>query len=293
VGTDAAGNLLVADTLNFRIRVVAARSGTFYGRAMTAGNIYTVAGDGTFGFGGDGGPATRAQLINPSAATTDAAGNLVISDSGNSRVRVVAATSGTFYGRPMTAGDIYTVAGDGTAGFSGDGGPATRAELNGPFAVAVDAAGNLVITDTGSNRVRVVAVKTGRFYGRAMTAGDIYTVAGNGIAGFSGDGGPAASAALNSPTGIAVDAAGNLVLADTLNQRLRVVAVRSGTFYGRAMTAGNIYTIAGNGTTGFSGDGGPAASARLDNPLGVALTGAGGVLVADSANLRVRIIRTG
>ena len=111
----------------------------------------------------------------------------------------MAASTGTFYGQAMTAGDIYTVAGNGTPGFSGDGGPATKAELNSPRGVAADAAGNLVIADTSNHRIRVVAASTGTFYGQAMTAGDIYTVAGNGTTGFSGDGGPATNAELNAP----------------------------------------------------------------------------------------------
>ena len=132
----------------------------------------------------------------------------------------------------------------------------------------MDHAGNLVIADTGGDRIRVVARRTGTFYGQAMTAGDIYTVAGDGTAGFSGDGGPATSAELHSPEGVAVDAAGNLVIADTGNNRVRVVAASTGTFYGQAMTAGDIYTVAGDGTGGFSGDGGPATGAELDFPAG-------------------------
>ncbi len=114
-------------------------------------------------------------------------------------MRVVAASTGTFYGQAMTAGDIYTVAGNGISAFSGDGGLATGAELNGPRRVTVDGAGNLVITDRGNNRVRVVAAGTGTFYGQAMTAGDIYTVAGTGAYGFSGDGGPATSGRAGQP----------------------------------------------------------------------------------------------
>jgi hypothetical protein len=150
------------------------------------------------------------------------------------------------------------VAGDGSAGFSGDGGPATGAELNFPVGVAVDDAGNLVLADQFNNRVRVAAARTGTFYGQAMTAGDIYTVAGDGSAGFSGDGGPATQAELRDPFGVAVDGAGNLVLADVGNSRVRVVASSTGTFYGRAMTAGDIYTVAGTGEFAFSGDRGPA-----------------------------------
>jgi DNA-binding beta-propeller fold protein YncE len=140
----------------------------------------------------------------------------------------------------MTGGDIYTVAGDGTFGFSGDGGPATSAELSVPDGVAADAAGNLVIADTGSARVRVAADRTGTLYGQPMTAGHIYTIAGDGTEGFSGDGGPATSAELYVPQGVAADAAGNLLIADTFNHRVRVVAASSGTFYGQPMTAGDI-----------------------------------------------------
>ena len=230
VAQDKSGNLLIADQGNERVRVAAARTGTFYGQAMTAGDIYTVAGDGLEGYGGDGGPATAAALSTPSGVAVDGAGNLVIADSGNSRVRVVAARTGTFYGQAMTAGDIYTVAGTGPGGgYAGDGGPATAAELNFPTGIAVDAAGNLVIADEFNNRVRVVAARTGTFYGQAMTAGDIYTVAGDGTQGYSGDGGAATAAELNRSQAVALDGAGNLLIADTANNRVRVVAARTGT----------------------------------------------------------------
>ncbi len=223
VAVDAAGNVVIADTGNNRIRVAAASTGTFYGQDMSAGDIYTVAGTGKHGFSGDGGPATSAELDVPLGVTVGAAGNLVIADTGNDRIRVAAASTGTYYGQHMTAGDIYTVAGTGTFGFSGDGGPATGAELAQPFGVTVDAAGNLVIADTDNSRIRVVAASTGTYYGQAITAGDIGTVAGNGGTGFSGDGGPATSASLSDPTGVAVDAAGNLLIADTSNDRIRMV----------------------------------------------------------------------
>src|SRR4029077_1091683 len=135
-------------------------------------------------------------------------------------------------------------AGNGNDRFSGDSGLATRAELRTPSGVGVGAAGNLVICDEGSNRVQVTAAGTGTFYGKAMTAGHMYTVAGNGVNGFSGDGGPAGSDELSSPGAVTVDAAGNLVIADTENSRIRVMPGSTGTFYGQAMTAGNIYTVA-------------------------------------------------
>ena len=289
VAVDGRDNLVFADSSNERIRVVAASTGTFYGQAMTAGDIYTIAGDGTGGFSGDGGPATSAEFSNPNGVAVDLAGNVLIADSANHRVRVVAASTGTFYGRAMTARDIYTVAGNGTRRFSGAAGPATRAELYEPEAAAVDAAGNMVIADTFNSRVRVVAASTGTFYGRAMTAGDIYTVAGTGHPGFSGDGGLATSAQLHGPDAVTVDGAGNLVIADTDNSRIRVVAVTTGTFYGRAMTAGHIYTVAGT-SRGFSGEGGPATSAKLDNPAGTTFDGAGNLVVADAANNRARVV---
>ena len=291
VAQDKSGNLLIADQGNQRVRVAAAHTGTFYGQAMTAGHIYTVAGNGTQAYSGDGGPATAAELSFPNGIAVDAAGNLVITDSGNSRVRVVAASTGTFYGQAMTAGDIYSVAGTGPGGsYGGDGGPATAAQLNFPNGIAVDAAGNLVIADEFNSRVRVVAVRTGTFYGQAMTAGDIYTVAGDGTQGYSGDGGPATAAEIGRSQGVALDGAGNLVIADTANNRVRVVAARTGTFYGQAMTAGDIYTVAGDGTQGYSGDGGPATAAMLHGPKGVALDGAGNLVIADQVNDRVRVV---
>jgi trimeric autotransporter adhesin len=287
---DAAGNLVIADTGNNRIRVVAAQTGTFYGQAMTADHIYTVAGDGKAGFAGDGGAATAAELNTPEEVAVDGAGNLVMADTRNERIRVVAATTGTFYGQAMTAGEIYTVAGNGTEGFSGDGGLATAAKLKVPEGVVVDRAGNLVIADTVNQRIRIVAATTGTFYGHAMTAGDIYTVAGTGKFGFSGDGGPGTAAEVSYPPGVTVDGAGNLLIADEGNNRIRVVAAASGTFYAQAMTAGDIYTVAGNGKAGFSGNGGPATGAELSAPEGVAVDPAGNVVIADSQNGQLRVV---
>jgi hypothetical protein len=237
--------------------------------------------------------------MTPLGIAVDAVGNLLIADDGNSRIRVVAATTGTFYGKAMTAGDIYTVAGDGTTGFAGDGGRATQAEIAGPSSVVPDHAGNLVIADTGNERVRVVAEATGTFYGQAMTKGDIYTIAGNGAIGFAGDGGPATGAEFHSPDSVAVDGAGNIAVADTAccfapadigNARVRVVAAATGEFYGIPMTAGDVYTVAGNGTQGYSGDGGAATGAELDQPFGVGMDAAGNLLVTDLNDGRVREI---
>ena len=276
LAVDTAGNVVISDGLDYLVWVVAARAGTFYGQAMKAGFIYSIAGTGNFGYSGDGGPATSAELGRPAGLAFDSSGNLLIADSDDSVVRVVAVRAGTFYGQAMKAGDIYTIAGTGTSGYSGDGGPGTSAELSGPVGVTTDPAGNAVIADTGNSRLRVVAAHSGTFYGQAMKAGGIYTIAGNGRRGLTGDGGPAASAELRFPGGLTTDSAGNLVIADTGNQRVRVIAARSGKFYGRTMTGGDIYTIGGN-------QGQPA----VGTPHGVAIDSAGNVVIADGFLVRV------
>jgi hypothetical protein len=245
------------------------------------------------GFGGDGGPATRARLGFLGALAVDADQNVVVADTSNNRIRMIAATPGTFYGVAMTAGDIYTVAGNGTDGFAGDGGPAASAELNQPGGVAIDGSGNLVISDTGNQRIRVVAATSGTFYGRAMTAGDIYTVAGNGTYGFAGDGGPATAAEMRDPTGVTVDGSGNLLISDSLNQRVRLAAVTSGTYYGTAVTGGDIVTVAGKGVAGFLGDSHQASSAELNSPQATAVDGSGNLLIVDTGNGRVREVSGG
>ena len=160
------------------------------------------------------------------------------------------------------------MAGNGTAGHSGDGGPATSAELSYPSGVAVDTAGNIYIADSTNNRIRKVAASTG----------DISTVAGNGTAGYSGDGGAATSAELSNPIGVVVDAAGNIYIADEVNNRIREVTASTGI----------ITTVAGDGTRGYSGDGGAATSAELYYPFGVSVDAAGNIYIADYGNARVR-----
>jgi sugar lactone lactonase YvrE len=242
---DPAGNVYFADRSNHRIR-----------RVDTAGVISTVAGSGTASFSGDGGPATAASLYYPRAVTIDAAGNLYIADQSNHRIRKVSSTTGI----------IATVAGTGVSGFSGDGGPATAAQLYSPAAALLDAAGNFYIADQSNNRIRKVAA-----------TGIITTVVGTGISGFSGDGGPATAAQVYSPWGLALDAAGNLYIADQYNYRIRKVDA-----------SGVIITVAGNGTTGYSGDGGAATAAQLASPSGVACDYAGNLYIADTNNYRVR-----
>ena len=242
VAVDSAGSLYIADWGNNRIREV------------SGGVITTVAGNGTQGSSGDNGPATSAELNGPAAIAVDSAGNLYIADTGNHRVRKV------------SNGVIATVAGNGTQGFSGDNGPATNAQLYYPEGVAVDSAGNLYIADAYNNRIRKVS------------NGVITTVAGNGAFGISGDDGPATSGQLYEPSGVAVDSAGNLYIADTQDNRIRKVS------------NGVITTIAGDGVPGFSGDNGPATGANLAFPSGVAVDSAGNVYIADTDNNRIRIL---
>jgi sugar lactone lactonase YvrE len=249
---DASGNLFIADANNSRIRRVDSASGL----------ISTVAGNGSFAFSGDGGPASGASLNGPTGLAIDTSNNLFIVDNGNNRIRRV----------DLASGIITTIAGNGTAGFSGDGGPATSASLNGPISVTL-AGSNLFITDIGNNRVRRVDLATGI----------ITTIAGNGRVGFSGDGGPATSAMFRRPRQIAADSSGNLFIADLNNHRIRRVDAATQI----------ITTVAGSGPVGaamgsFSGDGGPAVSATLNTPRGVAADGTGNILIADGFNNRIR-----
>jgi hypothetical protein len=274
VVTDGAGNLVISDEGNARVRVVAAATGTFYHQAMTVGDIYTVAGNGKTGFSGDRGPATAAVMDQPYDIALDHAGNTIIADSINNRVRVVAAGTGTFYGQAMTAGHIYTVAGNGHQGNAGDGGPATAASLDQPHHLAVDGSGNLLIATTPL--IRVVAANTGTFYGQAMTAGDVYTLAGPPAVGDS--------------FGLTVDQAGNVVISDNFRNLVQVLAGSTGTFYGQAMTVGQVYTVAGTGSGVYNGDGIPATTANLRSPWGVAVDSAGNLVFSDSDNQRVRVV---
>jgi uncharacterized protein (TIGR03437 family) len=247
IAVDASGNVYVADTQNARVRKI------------SNGTINTVAGNGTAGYGGDGGTAASAQLNIPAGLAVDGVGNLYIADFSNNRIRKV--TSG---------GVITTFAGNGLAGYTGDGGAATNAQLSTPVGVATDAGGNVYIADTGNNAVRVV-----------NAGGFVSTAAGNGLAGYSGDGGPAVAATVGNPTGVAVDASGNLYISDG---SLRVRKVYA---------SGFINTIAGDGARGYSGDGGVALFAAMNDPAGIALASNGNLYVADSGNSAVRELLLG
>jgi RHS repeat-associated protein len=284
VRTDAAGDVLIADTDDNAVRFVPATSGTYFGVSMTAHTLYTIAGTGWQAYSGNGGPATSAHLDQPDGVAIDSAGDVAIADTQNNVIRFVPKTSGTYFGVSMTAGDIYAVAGNATWGYSGNGGAATSAELEVPGNVAFDASGDLVITDTGNNVIRFVPKTSGTYYGQSMTADDIYPIAGNATAGYSGNGGAATSAKLDGPYDATADAAGDLLIADASNDVVRFVPASSGTHFGQSMTADDIYTIAGNGTFGNSGVGGIATSAELGTVVDAAFDASGDILIVDNGN---------
>ncbi|NOT24447.1 MAG: hypothetical protein HOP22_17225 [Nitrospiraceae bacterium] len=247
VALDSMGNILIADTFNHRVRIVDHRTGI----------ISTLVGCGIQGSDGDDGLAIRAQLSEPTGISVDPAGSLLIVDTGNHRIRLVAKATSL----------ISTLVGTGTPGFSGDGGAGTAAQLNGPTAVATDGEGRVLIADTFNNRVRRLDIRTGR----------IATIAGTGAQGFGGDGALASKAELMEPSGVAVDAKGNILIADTFNNRIRQVDHLSGT----------ITTVVGVGTRGLSGNGARALSAELNNPAGLTQDALGNIVVADAGNHRV------
>jgi sugar lactone lactonase YvrE len=283
---DASGNLLIADTYNGRIRqvdaagiittsvgngnlvqpwslaqdylgnlLVADPGGADIRKVSPGGTVITVAGYGVNGYRGDNGPAGLAYLNQPEGVSVDASGNLFIADTLNQRIRKV-----------NTSGIITTIAGNGTAGYTGDGGMGTAASLNNPSSVLLDAAGDLFISDSHNDRIRELTV-----------AGTINTIAGNGGYRFAGDGGLAVSAAIQQPIGVAMDTSGNLLIADTYNNRIRKVDID-----------GIISTVAGNGSPGYSGDNGPAIAASLNYPQAVASDASGNLFVADTSNNVIR-----
>ncbi|MBU6402748.1 MAG: hypothetical protein KGS61_20705, partial [Verrucomicrobia bacterium] len=255
--------VLAGGTANLTVIVSGAGALTYQwqldGTNLPNGVIATVAGGGTPGAGDDGVAATNVSLANPAGVVVDESGNLFIAEADSARIRKVS-----------TGGRITTVVGNGTVGYSGDGGPAIAASLANPTGLALDGRGNLFIADTWNNAVRKVDAH-----------GTITTVAGNGTQGFAGDGGLAIDATMTGPSGVAVDAAGNVFIADSWNHRIREVD-----------TNGIITTVAGNGAGGYSGDGGAATNASLKYPGGLAVDRAGNLFIADAGNNRVRKVDT-
>jgi hypothetical protein len=306
VAIDKNGNLFIADYSNQQIRIVSCATVTSTGgtctpnSGQTTGDIYTIAGDGTAGYNGDSQAATLAELYSPYGVTTDTDGNLYIADYNNQRVRRVACGTGiSSCTAPSgeTKGDIYTVAGTGTAGYNGDGIAATTAELYYPTTVSVANSGDLFIDDEYSLRIREVSCATTTSTGAAckvstnQTVGEIFTMAGTGNGGYNDDGQSATGADIYYPIGVAVDAAGDLFIADQDNDRIREVPCDVSTLTCTAPSGDTkqfIYTIAGTGTTTFYGNDIPATGAELYYPTGTASDSAGNIYIADYDNCNVR-----
>ncbi len=241
---DNSGNFYVIDNNNSRIRKIDA-----------AGIITTFAGNGTFGFGGDGGPSTASVLNNPSRMTIDGAGNIYFADAGNNRIRKISAS-----------GTITTVAGNGTPAFAGDGGPATNGSFNAPLGVTLDGNGNMYIADGNNHRVRKVS-----------TTGILSTFAGTGAVGYTGDGAAATAATMNYPNGITCDQTCNVYFTDWYGHKVRKIN-----------GLGIISTVVGTGVAGFSGDGGPALSGQLNGPNNLTFDPLGNLYIPEYYNNRVR-----
>jgi uncharacterized protein (TIGR03437 family) len=286
VAVDSKGNYYIDDYLTPVLREVTA----------VDGNINTIAGSGTFGFQGDGDAAIQAFISDIHAIAVDSSLNVYLADTHNGRVRKV-----------TTDGKIFTIAGNGTIGYAGDGAAATNAALSQPSGLAVDSTGNVYIADFGNSTIRKIDSK-----------GNISTVAGTGVWGYSGDGGSAAKAQLAAPYSLAIDGSGNLYVADIGNTNIRKITtdgniqtiVSNVTVNSLAIdSAGNIYypdainhriqkilpsgaqsTIAGTGRAGYSGDGGSALNAQFNQPYGIAVDASGKVYVADSGNQIIRLL---
>lgn len=286
---DSSGNLYIVDSLNQRVRKI------------SGGNISTVAGNGTAGYSGDSAAATSAEMLNPSGVAVDSSGNIYIADTSNHVIRMV-----------NSGGTISTFAGTNVGGYSGDGGAANLAQLDLPTGVAVDKSGNVFIADSGNNVIREVSggnIKTvvGAVPGQFMndpesvlvdssgnlfiseqsgyrisefSNGTLTVLAGNGNIGFSGDNGPGTEASLDEPTGIALDSQGYLYICDTINSRIRKLS-----------PGGIITTIAGLGSPGYFGDGGPATNSLLFFPRGIVVDASGNVYIADTDNNIIRELK--
>ncbi|MBL8023261.1 MAG: hypothetical protein JNK54_03115 [Elusimicrobia bacterium] len=289
VSVDVGGNVYIADTNNNRIRFIPKNGGTYFGQSMTANYIYTIAGTGTAGYVADNVPATSTQINAPNGVNVDAAGNVYIGDTNNHRIRFIPKSGGSYFGQTMTANYIYTIAGTGTGGYVEDNVVATSTPINKPNGVSVDAGGNVYIADYQNHRIRFIPKGGGAYFGQTMMANSIYTIAGTGQAGYW-DNRSATTAWIYCPSGVSVDSGGNVYIADNLNHRIRFVPKTGGTYFGQSMTANYIYTIAGNGSTGYLSDNVAPTSTRLDNPAGVSVDAGGNVYIADTDNYRIRFI---
>ena len=327
IASNATGNVAIVDGADSRVRFIPTTSGTYFGQAMTAGDIYTVAGNGipqSIGNSGIGGPATAAKFDtfqDGGGIALDASGDLAIADPNNGRVCFVPAQSGEYYGQSMTAGDVYTLGGSipgsdvtfdaandlfATAGTDIEElavGTSTPTPVSGslgtdPYYLAVDTKGDVAFASYGGTTISLIPAQGGNYFGQSgLSAGTPTVIAGNGKQGYAGDEGTATNAELDYPSGLTFDAAGDLVIAQDgsgsphhEHDAVRFLPQTTGEFYGQKMTAGDIYTIAGNGTSGFLGDGGLGTKAELAEPTSVAMMPGEDVLISDQSNNRVRLL---
>jgi hypothetical protein len=276
IALNGAGDLFVADTGRCRVVVVPARAGVLDGLRVRPGHATTLAGGSCTG---------RGSIGHPSGVAVDTHGDVFIAEGTAQRVQEVRA--GTHA--------AVTIAGTGTGGFNGDGLGATSSELDQPTGVAVDAAGDAYIADTVNCRVRVLPAATTTLFGQAMSAGHLYTVAGTGVCGSAGQGGPTASAQLWNPVAVTVDAAGDLFVADSGDQSVLVAPAHGGgSFYGIAVGAGDIgVVVGGSGSYGpYLADGLPAngPTAELNDPRGLAIGPTGALYVSDGFMHVIRVV---
>lgn len=277
--------MYISDGFSNRIAEIAHTTHSEFGISMTANDLYDVAGSasGASGYSGNGGAATSALMGSINGQIAWASAGMYVADTDNNEVRLVNATT-----------DVITdfAGGAGTFAQEGDGGTAVDAGLSSPLGVASDSHGDVFIADQFNNQVYEVPAASGSQYGISMTAGHIYTLAGStaGTSGFSGDGGLATSSLLESPDGVAVDAAGNVYIGDGDNGRVQEIAATTHAQWGTAMTRNDVYTVAGSatGSAGSSGDGGPATAALLDFPGQLAIDSSGNLYIADSGNSKIR-----
>jgi hypothetical protein len=274
VALDAAGNAFIADTGHCRVVVIAASNGRRYGKTLRGGRPVTIAGGhcgGSRSFG------------HPSGLAVDATGNVYVAEANEQRVKVI-----------EPSGAVAEMAGTGTAGDAGDGAPASSAQLDEPMGVAVDHAGDLFIADTANCKVRVVPAASGALFGQPVVRDHIYTVAGTGVCGSAGQGGPIGAAQLYDPVAVAVDVGGDLLVADRGDQSVLLAPASGGTYYGTAVAAGDIaVVVGGTGSYGpYLADGLPATgvAAELNDVRGIALGPTGALVMTDGFMHVIRVV---